>query len=528
MDNAQFIADEQLNSNKKFSPNINKNKSIKNSNLLDQKMETYQVYVVTWNVGGKLPDNISLKNLFDLELQRSDEQQETNASVKCLPDIYAIGLQEVNVQPQHQVLGLFKDDPWISKTKKLLQKYDYVMVKSEHMQGLLLMIFLKRKHILKLEDLETEYTRTGFCGIWGNKGAISVRLTLNGCGLTFIDTHLTPHDHQINERIDDYKQIMEHHRYHVTNYRHIIDHDYVFWFGDLNFRLAGDETAAQLQYTIMSTNSWEELLLQDQLHYVSRVTKEAFQDLQEGQIKFPPTFKYKETTSLYDLKRRPAWTDRILYAIQPRYRDKQCRTASNKLQLEAVQETYNSHDKYCISDHKPVSSRFLIKLYQSQSRPLVEFINLRCWLIGRENVVDYRRPIEFEEQQHDWIGIFPMDYASFTDYIAYEYVNQMDETLSAACGYPNMDHEEEDPYFETKAAQRRRQQKQRLVRQNIQNGTSLSERQRQGPVEVVCLDFSSDIDLQDGEQYLLIYFQNTGLRGVTTIGGISNPFYARK
>lgn len=528
MDSAQFIANEQLNSPNKASPELKRKESITDSNLGDQKMETYQVYVVTWNVGGKLPDNISLRNLFDLEVQRKErrEQQETR---NCLPDIYAIGLQEVNIQPQQQVLGLFKDDPWISKTKKLLQKYDYVMVKSEHMQGLLLMIFLKRRHILKLEDLETEYTRTGFCGIWGNKGAISVRLTLNGCGLTFIDAHLAPHDHQINERIDDYKQIMEHHRYHVTNYRQINDHDYVFWFGDLNFRLAGDESATHLQYTIVSTNTWEELLLQDQLHYVSRVTKEAFQELQEGPIKFPPTFKYKETTSSYDLKRRPAWTDRILYAVQPR-KDEQTANNLKKSPLEIVQETYNSHDKYCISDHKPVSSRFLIKLYPSQSRAIVEFINLRCWSIGRENVVDYRRPIEFEEQQHDWIGIFPIDYASLNDYIAYEYVNQMDETLSAACGYPNMDHEEEDPYFETKAAQRRRQQKQRLLRQNTDDATSRPERQRhqKGPVEVVRLDFSTDVDLQDGEQYLLIYFQNTGLRGVTTVGGISSPFYARK
>jgi inositol polyphosphate 5-phosphatase INPP5J/K len=34
------------------------------------------------------------------------------------------------------------------------------------MQGLLLIIFVKRKHLYHIREIESEYTRTGFGGMW--------------------------------------------------------------------------------------------------------------------------------------------------------------------------------------------------------------------------------------------------------------------------------------------------------------------------------------------------------------------------
>lgn len=62
--------------------------------------------------------------------------------------------------------SLFKEDPWVLKIKELLQPLDYVIVKTEQMQGLLLTVFTKRKHLLHLREIETDYTRTGFGGMW--------------------------------------------------------------------------------------------------------------------------------------------------------------------------------------------------------------------------------------------------------------------------------------------------------------------------------------------------------------------------
>lgn len=116
------------------------------------------MYIVTWNVGTKYPDDISLHNLLEL-----NKNPDLNVH---LPDIYAIGLQEVNSQPQNQLLGFFKEDQWVQKFKDILQKLDYVSIKTEQMQGLLLTIFIKKEHLLHLRNIEAEYTRTGLGNLW--------------------------------------------------------------------------------------------------------------------------------------------------------------------------------------------------------------------------------------------------------------------------------------------------------------------------------------------------------------------------
>lgn len=75
-------------------------------------------------------------------------------------------LQEINSQPQSMVKGLFKDDPWTQRFKELLNNRGYVAIKSLQMQGLLLVVFTKRLHLLHVREVETEYTRTGLGGMW--------------------------------------------------------------------------------------------------------------------------------------------------------------------------------------------------------------------------------------------------------------------------------------------------------------------------------------------------------------------------
>uniref|UniRef100_A0A1A9WWZ9 Inositol polyphosphate-related phosphatase domain-containing protein n=1 Tax=Glossina brevipalpis TaxID=37001 RepID=A0A1A9WWZ9_9MUSC len=450
-----------------------------------------RVYVITWNVGSRFPDNISLRNL--LGLNTTDHQH--------MADIYAIGLQEVNVQPQQQVLGLFKEDPWTAKVKGALGDLGYVVFKTEQMQGLLLTMLIKRIHVHHLRNIEAEYTRTGFGGIWGNKGAVSIRFNLYGCDMTFVNAHLAAHDSHLEERIQDFKQIMDNHHYHVKRFRGIYDHDYVFWFGDLNFRLSGEDTSKEVEEAIIC-NSFDELITRDQLSYVREVTREAFHLLHERKPTFPPTFKFKEGTCEYDLKRRPAWTDRILYGIQP----DNCKPNTH---LHVNQFTYKSHPDYSISDHKPVTGEFSIKLFPSDKIPIIHFSDLYVWRIGEENTVEYTKPVTFKECEHDWIGVYQCEYTSLRDYVAYEYVCQAESPPPS----PDLTT---DPFF-THAPRR--------LSQRHRNPNYLRRQMRDND-EIVRLDFADDIELKSGEQYVLIYFQNSGLRGVTSVYGISNVFRA--
>lgn len=47
-----------------------------------------------------------------------------------------------------------------------LKQYDYVKIRSQRLQGLVLNVFCLRKHLTHLRLMETQYTKTGFGGMW--------------------------------------------------------------------------------------------------------------------------------------------------------------------------------------------------------------------------------------------------------------------------------------------------------------------------------------------------------------------------
>ncbi|XP_078332707.1 type II inositol 1,4,5-trisphosphate 5-phosphatase-like isoform X1 [Crassostrea virginica] len=86
----------------------------------------------------------------------------------------------------------------------------------------------------------------------------------------------------------------------------------------------------------------------NQLHQQIGIT-DVFRGYKEGKIKFHPTYKYKtESNDWHASKQRPripSWCDRILYKGEG---------------IEQVD--YSSHLVDCVSDHKPVTSLFKIKV----------------------------------------------------------------------------------------------------------------------------------------------------------------------
>lgn len=119
-------------------------------------------------------------------------------------------------------------------------------------------------------------------------------------------------------------------------------------------------------------------------------------------------------------RRRPAWTDRVLY--------KSPKNCYSNVALSADQTSYRSHPGYNISDHKPVTSEFAIKVsYSSSSRikqqnmesktlrnqvfedpteKVIEFSTIQIWQIGENNKIEYTVPNGYEEAESDWIGVF--------------------------------------------------------------------------------------------------------------------------
>lgn len=126
----------------------------------------------------------------------------------------------------------------------------------------------------------------------------------------------------------------------------------MFWFGDLNFRLSGEEPPEDI-LQLVKADKLNDLMKKDQL-LMAMCEGKAFSELVERAPKFPPTFKFHPKTHDYDMKRRPAWCDRILYKAKSK--------THNNVTLELEQLSYKSHPNYTISDHRPVTSEFKLKV----------------------------------------------------------------------------------------------------------------------------------------------------------------------
>lgn len=138
--------------------------------------------------------------------------------------------------------------------------------------------------------------------------------------------------------------------------------DYVFWFGDLNYRVNFKKKRFALE-ELIENKSFDVLLAHDQLRKQIK-EKKAFDGFTEGEINFKPTYKFDEEADTYDtstkgnhlsfpfilLARIPSYTDRILFLPHEN--------------LEIL--SYNCCSEIWYSDHRPVNAAFKVK-YQSNN-----------------------------------------------------------------------------------------------------------------------------------------------------------------
>lgn len=370
-------------------------------------MDSLSIYLVTWNVAGKYPDEC-LNDLLSFE-----------GNKEKLPDLYIIGLQEVKSQIHNIVLDALFDDPWTAAFKSKLKTKKYIKLKTIRLQGIVLSIFSKKEHLLSIRDIDVQYTKTGFGGLWGNKGCVAARMNAYGVSVCIVNTHLTPHDQNLDSRVDDYNHIIKETfflRQKETTL--ILYHDYVFWIGDHNFRL--EETVSQDEIlNKIASKELKQLKNRDQLMAVMK-SGLAFSELTEESFDFAPTYKFLFNSSEYDPKRRPAWTDRILYRVNA--------NAYENVTLDTKMKLYKSFPHYSVSDHKPVAGEFVFKVFSDYIERVVEFEIIQEWRIDQENLAAFVPSDDVSLSDWDWIGIYKADFSSLDEYVSFVYLNQIKTT----------------------------------------------------------------------------------------------------
>ncbi|PKI58061.1 hypothetical protein CRG98_021554 [Punica granatum] len=228
----------------------------------------------------------------------------------------------------------------------------YVRIISKQMVGIFLTIWVRSSLRRRIQNVRVSTVGVGVMGYIGNKGSISVSMSIDQTPFCFICTHLTSGE----KDGDELKRNADVHEIHRrTLFRSIsgvklpitiLGHDKIIWLGDLNYRInLSYEKAREL----ISKKEWSKLTEREQLSRELRKGR-TFDGWSEGLLNFPPTYKYEFNSEKYygeDPKigrRTPAWCDRILS------RGKGMRQLSyRRAELK-------------LSDHRPVSATYMAEV----------------------------------------------------------------------------------------------------------------------------------------------------------------------
>ncbi|CAG5116105.1 unnamed protein product, partial [Candidula unifasciata] len=285
-------------------------------------------------------------------------------------------------------------------------------VKCRQLSGICLMLFVKRSYLPYVYNIESEVTKTGFKGMWGNKGASSVRLDFMGMNLIVVNSHLAAHKESIKERIENIDNILDGQKFRDRDTDNIMDHDYVFWIGDLNFRV--ENMSYNRTLDLIRDEDYKTLAENDQLRLIMEEGL-AFVGFHEGELTFPPTYKFDAGTDDYDTssqKRIPSYTDRILY----HYHD----TQYGQVKLNAKVVNYRCHHNFRNSDHKPVTAAIDINvLSRGITSPVTFDVGVQPWNKFESRDVAYNVRRDFDVSISDWIGIYKADFVDLHSPISY-------------------------------------------------------------------------------------------------------------
>lgn len=350
-----------------------------------------RIKVFTLNINGEdLPDKLG--DLLDYQ---------DAARKATLPDIVVFCFQEsMKLSVRRITHDLFSGSHREKHCERLRESLErnlpdtYRECHSEAMVGLFIVTFCSQQLEHSIQYAQSAIVARGIAGL-GNKGAIAIRLRIDSTILVFVNAHLAASEDEIERRnadieaigtslsfpalpkTDSYFAWREHSRKGVAlgqaldksavtsptdkfdpeqetraeaNHRFdILDSDYLFMAGDLNYRIALEHDEV---IRLISDRRYELLLEKDQLN-LERQKGNIFRAWSEGKITFRPTYKFDKTRDpnrqydTSDKHRTPSYTDRILFHTG---------RAAKAIEVEE----YRSHEDILCSDHLPISLTVIV------------------------------------------------------------------------------------------------------------------------------------------------------------------------
>ncbi|KAM1648315.1 hypothetical protein ACFX1Q_010344 [Malus domestica] len=248
-----------------------------------------------------------------------------------------------------------------------MQGNRYCLSASKQMVGIFMCVWVRADLCRHISNTKVSCVGRGIMGYLGNKGSISISMTLQGTTFCFVCAHLTSGEKEGDEmrRNSDVMEILKKTRFshscrtkgQLLPPNSILDHDKVIWLGDLNYRLAA--ACCGDTHELLKKHDWQALLEKDQLR-IEQQAGRVFKGWEEGRIYFAPTYKYLANSDHYvaqssksrDKRRTPAWCDRILW------------------KGEGLKQMSYVRGESKFSDHRPVSSLFSVWLDLADKKKL--------------------------------------------------------------------------------------------------------------------------------------------------------------
>jgi inositol polyphosphate 5-phosphatase INPP5B/F len=342
-------------------------------------------------------------------------------------DLFAIGFQEmVELSTMNVVFdGSKSTDRAIYWQRKITEtflshKLRYVLIDERHLVGNLLCLYAKAELAPFIRGVRGATTPIGIMGVMGNKGAVVIRFRYHNTTVCLVCSHLSANRDNVLGRNADVRNINERTALYPNQNQNgsadlndviqkknmkdlstqwsndtalplqIEEHDVIFWFGDLNYRIQDTVTSTEV-LEIVRRGGYASLLSRDQLN-IEIASKNVFLDFEEGRVEFEPTYKYQPGTDVYETRpdkklRAPAWCDRVLWK-------------ENSAEDSVRQMNYRRAELN-ISDHRPVCALFNVdtcitdprrekKVYQDLLNKVDKWENASAPKVAVENrVIDF-------------------------------------------------------------------------------------------------------------------------------------------
>jgi len=250
--------------------------------------------------------------------------------------IIAVGTQECENSISKSLFNPSKEN-WEKRCGEAVGE-DYELIAGHALGGTHLALYVHRAILHLIEHVNSHAIPTGVCDKLGNKGGIAIAITIAKSKFCFLTAHLAAHQHQIERRINEFVKISkeialvlgsngegnnntnyqepsissdsEDDDYDDARYRRsdspeylsccchsnkvqIQDilqdfFDFIFWGGDLNFRINGTRSTID---SLLVDHQHNVLVDNDQLKLLINFDKR-FAGLSEGPLAFQPTYKF--------------------------------------------------------------------------------------------------------------------------------------------------------------------------------------------------------------------------------------------